>query len=171
LNTSDETTPIMLELNKLTDYKPNTKPTKESANFYRYNFDLKAGTTKKEFVFVKTYTTSEYIRDLNQETVHQLVEEGILDDKNERIVLRVFSNLKKIAQKEEELDLLESKISYEFKNQERIRENIKTLQEIEQDNRRDEYVQLLQSSEQILDKLEADKKQLTSEIEKLRKKI
>ncbi|NHJ46456.1 MAG: hypothetical protein FK733_01590 [Asgard group archaeon] len=171
LNTSDETIPVMLELNKLQDYDPKKKPTKESANYYRYNFDLKAGTTKKDFVFVKTYTTSEYIRDLNPDTVHQLVEEGILDDKNERIVMRIFNNLKKLTQKEEELDLLEAKIKYEFKNQERIRENIKTLQEIKQDNKRDEYVQLLQNSEQILDKLEADKKQLASEIEKLRDKI
>jgi hypothetical protein len=171
LNTSDETIPFVLELNKIGDYKPKKKPTKESANYYRYNFDLKAGTSKQKFEFTRTYTTSEYIRNLNEEIVHELVEEGLLDDKNKRIVMRIFNNLRKIAQKEKELKELEAEIKYEFLNQERIRHNIKALQEIGQSDKRDEYVQLLQNSEQILDKLEEDKKELESEIDKLHKKI
>lgn len=171
LNIADKKIPIVFEIGKLDDFQPKSKPIKETANYYRYKFDLEPGSSEKTFTFTKVYSTSVYVRDLSEAVVKELIKEGILDDKNERLVLKIFSNLRKIVQKENELNAIETEIGWEYTNQERLRENITVLQTLLQATERDSYIERLKISEKRLEGLESEKKELTEEIQKLRMRI
>lgn len=171
LNIADKKISIVLEIGKLEEYKPKTKPIKETANYYRYKFDLEPGSSEKIFTFTKIHLKSLYVRDLSEDVVNDMIKDGILDDKNERLVLKIFANLRKITQKENELVAIESEIDWEYTNQERLRENIIVLQKILQATERDSYIERLKDSEKHLEGLESEKKELTADIKKLRTKI
>ncbi len=171
LNISDKKMPIVLEIGKLAEYKPKIKPIKETTNFYRYKFDLEPGSSEKTFTFTKIYLTSLYVRNLSEDVVKEMIKDGTLDDKNERLVLKIFANLRKIAQKENELTAIEKEIDYEYSNQERLRDNITVLQEILQAAERNSYIERLKISEKHLEDLESEVKELTQDIKKLRTKI
>ena len=171
LNIADKKMPIILEIGKLPEFVPKEKPAKETANYYRYKFDLEPGSSEKTFTFTNTYSTSVYIKNLSQQFVDQLVKDGILDDKNERLVLKIFATLRKIEQKEEELQETEKDIDWEYKNQERLRENITVLQKILQNEERSNYIERLKASEKQLEALESKKDEISKEIKKLRMKV
>ena len=171
LNIADKKMPIILEIGKLPEFVPKEKPAKETANYYRYKFDLEPGSSEKTFTFTNTYSTSVYVKNLSQQFVDQLVKDGILDDKNERLVLKIFATLRKIEQKEEELQETEKDIDWEYKNQERLRENITVLQKILQNEERSNYIERLKASEKQLEALESKKDEISKEIKKLRMKV
>ena len=171
LNIADKKMPIVFEIGKLDEYKPKTKPIKETANYYRYKFDLEPGSSEKIFTFTKIVLTSLYVRNLSEDVVKDMIKEGVLDDKNERLVLKIFANLRKITQKENELNTIENEIDWEYSNQERLRDNIIVLQKILQAAERDSYIERLKISEKHLEDLESEKKKLTVEIKKLKLKI
>ncbi|MFW9924303.1 MAG: hypothetical protein ACFFDW_13545 [Candidatus Thorarchaeota archaeon] len=171
LNISDKKMPVILEINKLEGYDPKIKPIKETANYVRYKIDLDTGSSDKEFVFERTYSTSVYIRNLSEETVKQLVKDELLDNKDEKTIMEIFAILRKIEEKKKEISEIDNEINWEYRNQERIRENIKMLQEIRQATERQNYIEKLKNSEQLLEKLQRDKKNLKVEIEQMEHKI
>jgi len=171
LNIADKKMPLLLEINKLEGYDPKVKPVKETTNFVRYKFDLEPGSSEKEFVFTKTYSTSVYIRNLSEEIVNQLVKDGLLDNKDERFIMQIFATLRKIEEKKKEMAEIDNEINWLYRNQERIRENIKMLQEIRQATERQNYIEKLKESELSIEKLQRDKKNLKEEIEQMEKKI
>ncbi|NHJ04859.1 MAG: hypothetical protein EAX90_08550 [Candidatus Heimdallarchaeota archaeon] len=171
LNTSDKTMTVILEIMKNEGFIPKIKPDKETINYYRYKINLEAGKSEKIFSFEKLYTTSIYVRDLSEQLVNELIKNEILDNKNERLVLQIFETLRKISLKEKEFSDISNEIVWEHKNQDRIRENIKMLQEILLSEERQKYVERLKKSEKFLEKLEQDKKLLAEEIKRLKTKI
>jgi len=171
LNIADKKIPIVFEIGKLEDYKPKTKPIKETANYYRYKFDLEPGSSEKTFTFTKIVLTSLYVRNLSENVAKDMIKDGILDDKNERLVLKIFANMRKIDQKENELNTIENEIDWEYTNQARLRDNITVLQKILQADERDSYIERLKISEKHLENLESEKKKLIEEIKKLKQKI
>ncbi|MBN1331026.1 MAG: DUF4139 domain-containing protein [Candidatus Heimdallarchaeota archaeon] len=171
LNISDKTLTLVLEIGKIDGYTPENKPVKESANYNRYILDIEPGTIEKTFAFEQSFSESYYIRNLSDEFVQQLIKDGILSAKDQRIIMQIFENMKKLTQKEKEKKDLENEIKFVFTDQERLRENIKTLQRIKQESERDEYIQKLKDSEQLLENLERENKSLNTEIGKLKEKI
>ncbi|MBD3189045.1 MAG: hypothetical protein GF308_00290 [Candidatus Heimdallarchaeota archaeon] len=170
-NQSKEPLTVLLEIAKIAGYEPTTKPTKETTNYYRYRLELPPGTTEKTYTFNKTYSKTVYIRNLGEEFVEDLIEKNLLDKKERNKIYEIFSLLRDLEKKEEEREAIEEEISNEYENQERLRENIKMLQKVEQPDVRKQYIERLKQSEKLLEDLAKESKQLQSEIQKIREKI
>jgi hypothetical protein len=171
LNLTEETMKVLLEITKKENYTPEEKPTKETKNYYRYELELKPGTTTKTFDFKRIYSTSIYVRNLSEKNVKELMDQDLLKAKDEKTITAIFTLLRDISEKEKESKEIQQEIDYEYRNQKRLRENIRMLQEINQSDKGQEYINRLKSSEKLLEQLQKEHEKLQQMIAKMKKEI
>jgi hypothetical protein len=171
-NNADDSQEVLLELNKRANFEPAIDPTKETENYVQYQFVLDVGTTSKNYEFRRKYSKSIYLRNLEFDTIIDLLEyEDLLSWGDERKLKHLLEHLTELAEKEQALEKINEQISFEYRNQKRLRENIKVFQKINNEEDRRQYLSFLEGSEKLLGHLLRERKQLERQIEKLREKI
>lgn len=169
VNRSKEAVPVLLEIEKYSDFIPQEKPNAETMDYYRYEFILKPGNTVKKYSFQKVSHQYEQISRLSSYKLDEYLNSDLLSKSDRTELLELVSLYNSFNKKQEEQKQIQREIEKEFDNQERIRENILVVKddpELQQ-----EYLQKLKNSEQHIENLKIELNKIKTELEELEQKI
>jgi hypothetical protein len=169
INRSKDKMHLVLEITKVGDYEPLDNPLAETKNYYRYEFTLEPGNTIKKLVFRSEQTAYLLIRDLSDYQLEEYQTKKLLTKEERQKINDIRSLFKERQEKMRALSRTEDKILQEFTNQERIRKNIVVIKD--DTSLKNEYLEKLTKSEEILESLNKQKNKLKTEIEELTQQV
>ncbi len=149
------------------------KPTEETESYYRWKSPVK-GKTQTKFVVKmgRTVSYSEYLRDMSLESAEWYLNEKHINKKTFEFIKTLIDMRLEIDDLNTKLGELEDQKSSIYEEQERIRENLKSLTKGgKEDALRNKYVAQLEKQEGELTDIEAEKKKLNKQIQAIEKQI
>ena len=159
--------------NSAYDIVDTQKPTEETENFYRWKSKIKG---KKQTKFVvkegRTVSHSESIRNMALSTAEWYYNSKYIPKRTFKHISEIIELRMKIDTLNNTINELENERNYIFEEQERIRENLKSLSDSGEEERlRKKYVDELDKQENRLEDIKNEKEKLRREMEGVEKQI
>jgi len=168
INRAKEPLNIILEVFKISNYEPIGKPNAETKDYYQYHLSLKPGNSVSKIEFKSESINYQQLTDLSESQIEAYMKDELLSNTDSKKIRKILDIAHELRQKEAELNKYGKEIEEQFRNQQRIRENILVIR----DDKAllEDYLSKLSESENRIILLREKINQLKKDIEDLRSK-
>ncbi|MFW9924304.1 MAG: hypothetical protein ACFFDW_13550 [Candidatus Thorarchaeota archaeon] len=168
INRAKEPLNTILEVSKVYNYHPIGKPDAETKNYYQYFLNLKPGNSVTKIEFKSETMDYKQLSDLSESQIETYVRDELLSNADSRKIKKILEIARELRQKENDQNTMQKEIEEQFRNQQRIRENILVIRDDK--TLLEEYLTKLTESENRIILLKEKISLIKKEIEELRKK-
>jgi len=173
--TLDEERTVIIEHPILNSYDlfDTKEPTEKTKSFYRYKINLAPKSNEK--LVIKTrklvHQTRQY-RQVTKSYIDELLKLKLLKQEEHDFLIKILEIDNQIKDHQEKINKLQAEIDLIHGDQDRLRENIKSLGTSSSENQlKERYITKLEKQEEKLDKMQAEITDLQEKIKKLNEKF
>jgi hypothetical protein len=174
-NKSEENREVIIEYPKEDRFElyETDKPFEESKSYYRYKVKVDAKTQAKLLIKTRRVDRSSwYFSNVSKAEIDLWYKQKLIDDEERDFLLEIWKLNSEKQDTDNRISDLQSKKSTIVNDQNRLRENLRSLGTSRSEERlRDKYIEKLDSQEKELEDIEKEIKELTKKSQELEVKI